>query len=128
MPDQTRTIPFSAAQRSSIRMTALLMLPVGAILAATGIHRLIELLPMLKVLLVMPLLVAVPGLRGLLELALGACLLVAAFALLSVARVGTVDALLRGMRALWVVYMVKATLLLLVATGVLLAFVLPMVT
>ena len=95
------------------RALAWTMLPVGVIMFLTGAHSVLELLPMLELLAAMPLLYAVPALNALIELAFGTGLLVAALALLSVARTGTVDALLRGLRALCVVYVVKALLLLL---------------
>ncbi|MBA3547829.1 MAG: hypothetical protein H0T76_15205 [Nannocystis sp.] len=121
MPREARTIPFTAAQRSTIRVTAMLMLPVGVIMFITSVLKFIELWPMAQMLRLMPLIFGIQWLGALIELAFGICLVVAALALLSVARTGTVDALLRGLRALCVVYVIKAALLLLALAGVLFA-------
>lgn len=122
MSGEPRKIPFTAAERSTMRTTAWLMLPLAAIMLVTGVYAILELLPMLQLVSVMPLIFGAKWLYALIELAFGICLLVAALALISVARTGTVDALLRGLRALCVVYAIKATLIVLVAAGVLFAF------
>jgi ABC-type protease/lipase transport system fused ATPase/permease subunit len=98
MPGEARKIPFTAAQRATIRATALLMLAVGAIMLFTSVVKIIALLPMIELLGLMPLIFGVQWLDALIELAFAVCLFVAALALLSVARAGTVDALLRGLR------------------------------
>ena len=123
MPSEARKIPFTAAQRSTIRVTAFLMLPVGLITFTTGVLKFIDLLPLVQMLWLMPLLFGVQWLHALIELAFGTCLFVAALALLSVARTGTVDALLRGLRSLCVVYVIKVALLLLAIAGVIFAIV-----
>jgi|JI6StandDraft_1071083.scaffolds.fasta_scaffold02835_4 hypothetical protein len=123
MPGEARKIPFTAAQRATIRATALLMLAVGAIMLFTSVVKIIALLPMIELLGLMPLIFGVQWLDALIELAFAVCLFVAALALLSVARAGTVDALLRGLRALCVVYVIKAALLLLAAAAVIFAIV-----
>lgn len=123
MPGEARKIPFTAAQRSSIRVTALLMLPVGLIMFTTSVLKVIELLPHIQMLWLMPLIFGVQWLHALIGLAFGIGLFVAALALFSVARTGTVDALLRGLRALCVVYVIKAALLLLAVAGVIFAIV-----
>lgn len=120
MPGEARKIPFTAAQRSTIRVTAVLMLPVGLIMLTTSVLKLIELIPQVQLLWLMPLIFGIQWLNALAELAFGLGLLVAAQALLSVARAGTVDALMRGLRALGVVYVIKAALLLLAVAGVIL--------
>ncbi len=123
MPREARKIPFTAAQRSTIRVTALLMLPVGMIMFTTSVLEFIELLSHVQMLWLMPLIYGIQWLNALIELAFGICLCVAALALFSVARTGTVDALLRGLRALCVVYVIKAALLLLAFAGVIFAIV-----
>jgi len=127
MSDEQRTIPLTAAQRSNIRITAILMLPVGLAMLATGVKTILDLLPAMELVLLMPLIFGVKWLGALIELGLGLCLFAAAAALLAAARTGTVNALMRGLRGLGVVYMVKATLLLLFVAAALFAFVAPMV-
>jgi hypothetical protein len=118
-PREARKIPFTAAQRSTIRVTAWLMLPVGLIMVSTSVFKIVALLPVgLTLLTLMPLVFGVQWLDSLIQLTFGICLCVAAVSLLSVARAGTVDALLRGLRALCVVYVVKVALLLLAVAGV----------
>lgn len=118
MPGEPRKIPFTAAERSTMRTTAWLMLPVAAIMVITAVQAVLALLPLLQFASFMPLVFAAQWLYALIELAFGICLFVAALALISVARTGTVDALLRGLRALCVVYAVKATLIVLAAASV----------
>lgn len=121
MRGESRTIPFTRAQRSTIQTTAWLMLIVGAITFITGVYACIELLPLLRIVSLFPLIFSLTALSTLIELGFGTCLLVAGLALIRGARAGTVDALLRGLRALCVVYVAKAALVLIAAVGVVLA-------
>lgn len=121
MRGEARTIPFTRAQRSTIQATAWLMLIVGAITLITGMYACIGLLPLWRIFSLVPLTFSLTWLSTLIELGFGACLLVAGLALIKVVRTGTVDALLRGLRALCVVYATKAALVLVAAVGVVLA-------
>ena len=123
MAREARKIPFTAAQCSTIRMTALLMVPVGLIMLTTSVLKIIELVPVVQMLWLLPVIAGIQWLNALTGLAFGICLIVGAQALLSVARAGTVDALLRGFAALCVVYVIKIVLLVLAVVGVILAIV-----
>jgi hypothetical protein len=73
MPGEARKIPFTAAQRATIRATALLMLAVGAIMLFTSVVKIIALLPMIELLGLMPLIFGVQWLDALIELAFAVC-------------------------------------------------------
>lgn len=114
---EARTIPFTAGQRATIRSCGLLMLPIGLIELWSGVDALIDLLPMLALVLVWPLVGA--AVYAAVQAALGLGLLVGGVVFFQVARAGTVAALVRGLRALCLVFVIKAVLLLLLTASML---------
>lgn len=109
----TRTIPFTPSQRSTIRTTGLLMLPVGllwSVIGATAVSKVIALSPMLAALKNWPL--ATAAIYACAHLVLGLALVLSSVTFLRVARQGTVQALVGGLRALLVVFIIKAAMLL----------------
>lgn len=112
-----RTIPFTRSQRATIRTTGLLMLPIGLLLSWSGVTALRGVLPVLQVLFAWP--IAVMALHGAVEAALGLALLIGGALFVRAASQGTIAALVGGLRALCVVFAVKAALLLLVVAGLL---------
>ena len=116
----TRTIPFTPSQQRTIRTTGLLMLPSGLLLAVSGGSALSELVPLAARLSAWPVLLRT--FHAAVELVLGLGLVIASAAFMRVASQGTVQALVGGLRALCVVFMIKAALLLGVLGVMLLAF------
>jgi hypothetical protein len=114
---EARTIPFTAAQRATIRGCGLLMLPIGLLELWTGVDALADVLPVLQVMLAWPVVGA--AVYAVVEIALGLGLLVGGVVFFQVARAGTVAALVRGLRALCLVFVIKAVLLLLLTASML---------
>ena len=110
-----RTIPFTDPQRATIRGCGLLMLPIGLLELWSGVDTLLELLPVLAVVQAWPLVAA--AVFAAVEVALGLGLLVGGVGFFQVARAGTVAALVRGLRALCLVFVIKAVLLLLLTAS-----------
>ncbi|MFY0541051.1 hypothetical protein [Nannocystis pusilla] len=121
---EVRTVPFTAAQRATIRSCGLLMLPIGLLELWNGGSALIDVGPMLLVVLAWPLIGI--ALYAAVEVALGLGLLVGGVVFLQVARVGTVAALVRGLRALCLVFAIKAVLLLLLTGSMAFVMLAPM--
>ncbi|MFZ6178489.1 hypothetical protein [Nannocystis pusilla] len=121
---EVRTVPFTAAQRATIRSCGLLMLPIGLLELWTGGSALIDVAPMLLLVLAWPLIGI--ALYAAVEVALGLGLLVGGVVFLQVARVGTVAALVRGLRALCLVFAIKAVLLLLLTGSMAFVMLAPM--
>lgn len=115
-----RTIPFTRAQRSTIRVTGLVMLPTALLSLWSGTTDLLEVLPVLQVIQPWPLVVM--ALSSAAEAVLGLSLLIGGVVFLGVASQGTIGALVRGLRALLVVFCIKAALLLLVLAALVFAF------
>lgn len=114
-----RTIPFTRSQRATIRTTGLLMLPIGLVFLWSGVHSLLEILPMLQVVILWP--IAVAAVQAAVEVALGLAQLVGGVLFLRAAAQGTIVALIGGLRALCVLFAVKAALLLLGVAALLFA-------
>ncbi|WP_434417403.1 hypothetical protein [Nannocystis pusilla] len=121
---EARTIPFTASQRATIRSCGLLMLPIGLLELWAGVDALVNVLPMLQVVLAWPLVGA--AVYAAVEVALGLGLLVGGVVFLRVASAGTVAALVRGLRALCLVFAIKAVLLLLLAGSMALVMLAPL--
>lgn len=115
---EARTIPFTAAQRATIRSSGLLMLPIGLLELWSGVDALADVLPILQVVLAWPVVGA--AVYAAVEVALGLGLLVGGVVFILAARAGTVAALVRGLRALCLVFVIKAVLLLLLTASMLL--------
>jgi len=113
-----RTIPFTRSQRATIRTTGLLMLPIGLVLLFSGVGSLRATLPVLQMFFAWTF--ALTALTGAIEAVLGLTLLIGGVLFVRAAGQGTIAALVGGLRALCVVFAVKAALLLLVAAALLL--------
>lgn len=122
-----KSIPFSAADRATIRSTSLWMTISGGLMALCGGYMLVRVAQLaasvgaavFEVFLM-------PSLVGAAQLALGVLLLVGSRAFVEVAASGRIAALNRGFSALTIIYVFQAIVMLVLLALFILSFMLPM--